>query len=407
MTETLQPAGSEAPQPVLGRPMRVARVITRLNVGGPGRHAILLSAGMDPARFDTTLITGVVGKDEGDLSDLARARGITPRVIRELGRPIHPAHDLVALIKLVRIFRGLRPDLVHTHLAKAGTLGRVAARLCGVPCSVHTFHGHVLEGYFHPAAAQIFRWIEQRLARGTDRIVVISPRLREGILAMGIGRPERMEVIPLGLDLERFRAAPSARLREALGLASGMPLLGIVGRLVPIKDHTTLFQAMALLQAKEGAPHLVVVGDGERRGELERLVASLRLASRIHFLGWRNDLEAILGELDVVVCCSRNEGTPLALIEAMAAGVPVLSTDVGGVGDVVVHGKTGWLVPPADPPALAQAIRDLMAAPALRARLAAAGHAVVLERHGLEALIQRTERLYAQLLTEKQRHRKA
>ena len=400
--ETMTTVGSAAPEPSLGRPMRVARVITRLNVGGPGRHAILLTAGMDRARFDTTLITGVVGKDEGDLSELARARGISPLVIPELGRPIRPTRDLMALIKLVRIFRDLRPDLVHTHLAKAGALGRVAARLAGVPACVHTFHGHVLEGYFHPVVAQIFRWIEQRLARRTDRIVAISPRLREDILAMGIGRPERMEVISLGLDLERFRTTPSARLREALGLPRGSPLLGIVGRLVPIKDHPTLFQAMALLEANDAAPHLVVVGDGERREELQRLASSLHLASRIHFLGWRNDLEAILGELDVVICCSRNEGTPLALIEAMAAGVPVLSTDVGGVGDVVVHGETGWLVPPGDPAALAQAVRDLMAAPALRARLAAAGHTVALERHGVEELIRRTEKLYTAVMAGKQ-----
>ncbi|HYL79883.1 MAG TPA: glycosyltransferase, partial [Candidatus Acidoferrum sp.] len=233
LTEVAGPAPRATPRPLLGRPMRVARVITRLNVGGPGRHPILLTAGMDPAQFATTLITGVVGKAEGDLSDLARASGITPLVIRELGRPLRPPRDLVALIKLVRIFRDIRPDLVHTHLAKAGTLGRLAARLSGVPCSVHTFHGHVLEGYFHPAVARVFRWIEARLARGTDRIVVISPRLKEDILAMGIGRPERTQVIPLGLDLARFRTTPSARLHEALGLAGDTPLLGIVGRLVP------------------------------------------------------------------------------------------------------------------------------------------------------------------------------
>jgi glycosyltransferase involved in cell wall biosynthesis len=399
---TMQTVWPEALEPTLGRPMRVARVITRLNVGGPGRHAILLTAGMDPARFATTLITGVAGEEEGDLSKLARASGIEPLVIPELRRSIHPARDLVALIKLVRIFRDLRPDLVHTHMAKAGALGRAAARLSGVPISVHTFHGHVLEGYFHPAVAQMFCWIERGLGRGTDRIVTISPRLREDILAMGIGRPERTEVIPLGLDLARFHAVPSARLRQALGLPGDTPLLGIVGRLVPIKDHPTLFQAMGLLEASVDAPHLVVVGDGERREELQRLAHDLRLDTRIHFLGWREDLEAILGELDVVICCSRNEGTPLALIEAMAVGVPVLSTDVGGVGDVVSHRETGWLVPPGDPSALAQAIRDLMAAPALRARLAEAARAAALERYGLEKLIRRTQEMYTSLLAEKQ-----
>ncbi|HSB70241.1 MAG TPA: glycosyltransferase family 4 protein [Candidatus Methylomirabilis sp.] len=406
LTETLPAADPTGSQPLAGRPARIARVITRLNVGGPARHAILLTAGMDRARFATTLITGVPGREEGDLAGLARLRDVEPVVVPELRRPIHPARDLAALLKLVRIFRAVRPDLVHTHLAKAGALGRVAARLTGVPLCVHTFHGHVLEGYFHPAVARIFGWIERGLARRTDRIVAISPRLREDILAMGIGRPEQVEVIPLGLDLARFRSGASAGLREAIGVARDTPLLGIVGRLVPIKDHPALFQALALLDGGDGAPHLVVVGDGERRQALERLASGLHLDSRIHFLGWRDDLEAILGELDVIICCSRNEGTPLALIEAMAAGVPVLSTDVGGVGDVVAHGETGWLVPPGDPAALAEAIRLLVAQPVLRARLATAGRAVALERHGVEGLIQRTEALYTRLLKEKQDQRR-
>ena len=396
------PASDAAAHPLAGRPARIARVITRLNVGGPARHAILLTAGMDRGRFTTTLIAGVPGRAEGDLAGLARFRGVEPLVVPELRRPMHPTRDLVALLKLVRIFRAERPDLVHTHLAKAGALGRVAARLTGVPLCVHTFHGHVLEGYFHPAVARIFGWIERGLARRTDRIVAISPRLREDILSMGIGQPARVEVIPLGLDLARFRTGASARLRETLGLPPGTPLLGIVGRLVPIKDHPALFQALGLLDGGDGAPHLVVVGDGERRQALERLASSLHLDSRIHFLGWRDDLEAILVDLDVIICCSRNEGTPVALIEAMAAGVAVLSTDVGGVGDVVAHGETGWLVPPGDPAALAEAIRHLVAEPVQRARLAAAGRAVALERHGVEGLIRRTEDLYTRLLTEKQ-----
>ena len=403
LTETVDPTSVVSPVPLLGRPMRIARVIARLNVGGPARHVILLTAGLDRTRFHTTLITGVVGTDEGDLAEMARLQGVEPLVIPELGRSIRPIHDLVALLKLVRAFRRLRPDVVHTHTAKAGTLGRVAARLTGVPVCVHTFHGHVLEGYFHPAMSQLFRGIERVLARRTDRIVAISPRLREDILAMGIGRPERVEVIPLGLDLERFRVPPPARLREELGVASGTPLLGIVGRLVPIKDHPTLFRAMALLEDGKIPPHLVVVCDGELREKLRRLACDLYLASRIHFLGWRGDLETILSELDVVICSSRNEGTPVALIEAMAAGVPVLSTDVGGVGDVVTHGETGWLVSPGDPAVLAEAIRHLLAEPALRARLAMAGRAVALERHGVEGLIRRTEALYTNILTEKRR----
>jgi len=386
-----------------GRPVRVARVIARLNIGGPAQHAILLSAGLDRTRFATTLITGVVGHGEGDFSGLARARGVDPVVIPELGRAIRPGRDLTALVKLVRLFRALRPDIVHTHTAKAGTLGRLAARLARVPVKIHTFHGHVLDGYFSPPVTRAFLEIERRLAHTTDRLVTVSPRLKAQLLAMGIGKPEQVEVVPLGLDLERFRRAraPSPTLRPSLGLTGDTPLLGIVGRLVPIKDHSTLFQALARLHAEVLAAHLVVIGDGEERARLEELAGRLGLGPRIHFLGWRVDLETILGELDVVICASRNEGTPVALIEAMAAGIPVLSTDVGGVADLVTHGRTGWLVSPGEPDAMANGIRRLLDDGPLRGRLAAAGRDVALDRHDVTGLVPRVETLYTAVIDEK------
>jgi glycosyltransferase involved in cell wall biosynthesis len=382
----------------------VARVIARLNIGGPAQNAILLAAGLDRARFVTTLVTGVVGRGEGDFSGMAHARGVDPVVIPELGRAIHPARDLTALIKLVRLFRALRPDIVHTHTAKAGTLGRLAARFAKVPVKIHTFHGHVLEGYFSRPVTRAFLEVERRLARTTDRLVTVSPRLRAQLLAMGIGRPEQVEVVPLGLDLERFRRArpASPTLRPSLRLTGDMPLLGIVGRLVPIKDHATLFQALALLRDEGPAVHLVVIGDGEERDRLEELAGRLGLGSRIHFLGWRVDLETILKELDVVICASRNEGTPVALIEAMAAGIPVLSTDVGGVADLVTHEETGWLVPSGDSEAMASAIRRLLSDRILSARLAAAGQVAALDRHDVARLISRVEVLYADVLAKKQ-----
>jgi glycosyltransferase involved in cell wall biosynthesis len=383
--------------------VRIARIIGRLNVGGPARHAISLTAGLDLARFVTTLITGTVGPHEGDLTAEARALGVEPVVVPELGPRIQLGRDLLALGKLVRLLRRLRPDLVHTHTAKAGALGRVAARLAGVPIIVHTFHGHVLEGYFSPTRTRLFLQIERALARITHRIITVSPRVQHDLLARGIGRPDQMEVVPVGLDLARFldRPASPASLRETLAIPSNAPLLGIVGRLVLIKDHPTLFQALALLQTHGPAPHLIVAGDGERREALRRLAQDLGLASRIHFLGWRDDLEAILGELDMVICCSKNEGTPVALIEAMAAGVPVLSTDVGGVGDLIVHGETGWLVPSGNPSVLARGIRELLADPRPRAQLVPAARRLALERHHVNGLIQRMDTLYTCLMAAK------
>jgi glycosyltransferase involved in cell wall biosynthesis len=382
----------------------VARVIARLNIGGPAQHTILLTAGLDPKRFTTTLITGVVGTAEGDFTPEARTRGVDPVVIPQLSRAIRPARDLTALVRLVRLFRRLRPDIVHTHTAKAGALGRVAAWAAGVPLTIHTFHGHVLDGYFSPAVTGAFVRVERALARMTDCLVTVSPRLKAEILAMGIGRPEQFEVVPLGLDLGRFRRPRPAlpALRRELSLPEDVPLLGIVGRLVPIKDHATLFEAMVHLSSGPQAPHLVVIGDGEDRPRLERLVADLGLGNRISFLGWRTDLETIVPEMDVVICASKNEGTPVALIEAMAAGVPVLSTDVGGVGDLVTHGTTGWLVPSSDPAAMAHGIGELLSDADRRARLAAAGRAVALEQHHVAGLIRRVEALYTDLLRKKQ-----
>lgn len=379
--------------------IRIVRVITRLNVGGPAWHAILLAAGLNSGRFSTTLVTGSVGPAEGDFGGVARARGVEPVVIPELARRIRPHRDLIALGKLVRCFRGLQPDIVHTHMAKAGTLGRLAARIARVPRCVHTFHGHVLDGYFSPLAARSFLAVERALARRTDRLVAVSPRLREALLRMGIGRPEQVEAIPLGLDLERFVAVRGdpGRVRRDLRLLPGARLMAIVGRLVPIKDHPTLFAALGRLDPDV---HLLVVGDGESRGRLEALAGDLGLSDRVHFLGWRHDLEVILAGVDVVVCCSLNEGTPVALIEAMAAGVPVVGTAVGGVGDLVAPGRTGWLVPARDPAALAAAIREVFTTPALAAARAQEARRLVLERHTAQSLISRMEAFYQRLMEE-------
>ena len=384
------------------RPIRIARIIARLNVGGPARHTVLLTAGLDARRFTTTLITGTVAPDEGDFAFLARERGLAPLVIPELQRAMRPGRDLVALVKLVRLLRGLKPDILHTHTAKAGALGRIAARLAGVPVQVHTFHGHVLEGYFSPVMSRVFLAIERALARGTDRIIVLSPRLREAMLRLGVGRPEQLVVVPLGLELDRFAAVRRERrlLREELGIPAEVPLAGSIGRLAPIKDHETLWRALALCTGAR-APHLAVVGDGEWRERLEKLARDLGIDSRIHFLGWRHDLESILAGLDVVISSSRNEGTPVALIEAMAAGVPVLSTDVGGVGDLVVHGETGWLVPPADPGAMAESLQRILTDPLNAAAVAARARNVVLARHDVRSLIARMEALYTELMEEK------
>jgi glycosyltransferase involved in cell wall biosynthesis len=380
--------------------IRVLRIIARLNVGGPALHAVLLTQRLPAERYACRLAAGAPSAAEGDYLSL-RGIALDELVpIPTMGRELSAGRDLRTLAHLVRVIRDHRPHVVHTHTAKAGTLGRLAAILSGVPIRVHTFHGHVFEGYFSPARTRTFLAIERALARRTDQILAVSESVRRELLALGIGRPEQVSVVPLGLELERFARAPEHRgeLRRELGVEADTPLIGIVARLVPIKAHEVFLAAAVRIAERVPRCRFVVVGDGERRRELVDLARRSGLGERIHFLGWRADLERIHADLDVAVISSRNEGSPVALIEAMASGLPVVATAVGGVPDLVVDGENGRLVAVDDAAALAAAAVALLAEPERRRALGAAGRARVLSRHGAERLVADIDRLYDGLI---------
>jgi glycosyltransferase involved in cell wall biosynthesis len=376
-------------------------VITRLNVGGPALHTTLLTQRLDPARYDSLLASGVVGRDEGEY--LALCGGPAERVVQvpSLVREVRPAADAVALVELVRLMRRIRPHVVHTHTAKAGVLGRLAARLARVPVVLHTYHGHVFEGYFAPWQARVFLAMERTVARWTDCLLAVSDRVRQDLLALGVGRPEQFRVVPLGLDLARFLGSDATRgaLRSELALHPGTPLVGIVARLVHIKAHEVFLNAAARVAREVPDTHFVVVGDGERRAELEALAGALGLGSRVHFLGWRRDLDRLYPDLDVVGLTSRNEGSPVALIEAMAAGRPVVATSVGGVPDVVDDAVTGYLVPSGDAAAVARAVVELLTDPRRGDKMGQAGRERVLPRFAVGRLLADLDGLYQDLLS--------
>jgi glycosyltransferase involved in cell wall biosynthesis len=387
--------------PATGEPVRVMRIIARLNVGGPAIHVSLLTVGLQDAAYQSTLVTGVVGPDEGDMAYLARDLGIQPVVIPTMQREISPLADLKTLVALVRLMRRMRPHIVHTHTAKAGFVGRLAAVLCRVPVVVHTFHGHVFQGYFGKTKTRAFIWLERLAARGSDVILTISQRLKDDLVAYRIAPAEKIRVVPLGLKLLRLTNLEALRgsFRREGGFSTEMPLVGIIGRLVPIKNHELFLAAANRVSQVRPEVRFAIVGDGERRAALEALVEQLGLADRVWFAGWRDDLPRIYADLDALVISSNNEGTPVSIIEAMAARVPVVATEVGGVPDLLRDGQLGTLVPPEDAGALAEAILETLDN-ALQPRLAEAQE-WALARYEADRLIADVRQLYGDLLRQK------
>ena len=385
----------------------VVRVITRLNIGGPAIQAAGLSPALAPLGFDVTLVHGTLSHGEGDMRYLLTTDSRTI-FVAPLKREIRPWSDVRALIALYRILRRERPMIVHTHMAKAGSLGRLAAALYNLTRGehprariVHTYHGHVLEGYFGGLKTSLFIALERWLARRTDALIAIAPAVRDELLNdYGIGRAGQYHLVPLGFNLQQFaRIDPHAReaARRELQIPAAAPVVTTVGRLTAIKDQARLL-AIAR-QIADRRPNLVVlmVGDGELRQQLEARAAALGMAGNVRFLGWRRDLATIYAATDVFALTSRNEGTPVALIEAMASGVPGVATNVGGVPTVIADGSMGVLVERDDEAAFVAGVMRLLDAPD-RSAMAARARAHVFAHFDSQRLLRDIERLYRQLL---------
>ena len=387
--------------------MRILRVITRLNIGGPSIQAIALTSRLAARGAVTTLLHGRLGAGEGDMRYLAAADA-NLQFVPTLQRAIAPLDDLRALLTLYGEMRRFKPTIVHTHMAKAGLLGRVAAFAYNhtrgrAPRArvVHTYHGHVLEGYFGGLATTIFIALERQMARVTDAIIAISPAIRADLLnTYRIGRADQYRIVPLGFDLSAFAAIDEAarrRARAELRIAADAPVLATVGRLTAIKNYSLLLEAAQRVAAR--FPNLVVLlaGDGELRADLEAQAARLGITANVRFMGWRRDLPTIYAATDVFALTSRNEGTPVALIEAMAAGVPGVSTDVGGVSDVIASEAMGVRVAVDDVAGFSTAVERLLGDPAARLAMGAAARAHVLSRYDITRLTSDIDRLYQSL----------
>jgi glycosyltransferase involved in cell wall biosynthesis len=406
--------------------MKIVRIIARLNVGGPARHVVWLSAGMKQNGYDTLLVSGVVPPGEEDMAYVARGANVSPFIVREMSREIS-ARDVLTTWKLFRLLVREKPAVVHTHTAKAGTVGRVAglmyrwltpATLIGKPrhCYfVHTYHGHVFHSYYGPAKTLLFLTVERMLARlVTDRIVVISEQQRLEINQhFRVGRPEQFAVVPLGIDLTIYEDWPNRReeFRRQLDAAEDEILVGIVGRLTEIKNHRLFLEAAALFKKHcEKRVRFLIVGDGHLRQKLEDEVDILGLQNDVCFLGSRQDPENFYPGIDVLALTSLNEGTPLSLIEAMANARAVIATAVGGVVDLLgpkltpepgrpfaVH-ERGISVASGDADGFSQALAYLISNEALRRDLGDRGRAFVVKNYDKERLITDMSALYGQLL---------
>jgi len=399
---------------------KVVRIIARLNVGGPAKHVVWLTSGLEEAGYRSLLVAGTVPEGEEDMSYFAEQTGVTPLYIPEMSREIS-LKDAITTWKLFRLLLRERPDIVHTHTAKAGTVGRVAGFFYrwltpGVlvgrprPCKfVHTYHGHVFHSYYGRLKTGVFLTVERVLAKwATDRIVVVSEQQKNEInQAFRVGRTDQTRVVRLGLDLGIFANHESrrAKFRAELGVDDETLLVGIVGRLTEIKNHEMFLQSAARVNLEK--VRFVIVGDGSLRESLEQQARSLGLQKQVIFAGGRKDPEYFYPALDICALTSRNEGTPLTLIEAMANARPVIATSVGGVvdllGDVIEKGdysvcERGISVRPYDVDAFAAGLERLVGDRILQNQLGQRGLEFVDSNYRKERLLEDIKDLYGQLL---------
>ena len=376
-------------------------------MGGPALHVSYLSAGLRDRGYETTLVAGSVSTGEQSMAYVAEERGVPVQLMPHLHREISPVQDLLATFRLARMIREQRPHILHTHTAKAGAIGRLAAVLAGKarpPIVVHTFHGHVLRGYFGRFRTAVFRGLERLLAPVADTLIAVSPEVRDDLVALKVAPLEKFEVIRLGIELdERVAHAQEERkrTRKVMGVPDNRFLVGWIGRMTGVKRGADVLRAFRLLRDQGVDATLCMVGDGPEREQLEALASNLGLMHDCLFAGYQEDVGPFFAAFDAFLLPSANEGTPVTAIESIASGCPVVATRVGGVPDVVEEGVDGFLVEPGDLEAIADRLGRLAADPELRALMGAAGRKRVLSRYAVERLVDDVDSLYRSLLARK------
>jgi glycosyltransferase involved in cell wall biosynthesis len=384
--------------------VKVLRVIARLNVGGPALHVAYLTAGLADRGYDTVLVAGTVARGEESMAFVAQQRGLRIETLDELHRDVAPFNDARAILQLARLIRRERPAILHTHTAKAGAVGRIAALLAGdarPPVIVHTFHGHVLRGYFSAPTTVAFRLLERWLAKLTTTLIAVSPEVRDDLVRLGVAPASKFRVVRLGVELKERVAADIGEREETrrlVGVSADAFVVGWVGRMTAVKRTSDVLQAFRGLLDREIDAYLLLVGDGPDRDEVERSAHELGIARRCLFVGYQDDVAAFYSMIDVLLLPSANEGTPVSVIESLAAERPAVATRVGGVPDVIRDGVDGYLVDPGDTDQLAERLARLARDPVERSRMGVEGRARVLQRYTVPRLVDEIDILYRSLL---------
>ncbi|CAN5517634.1 glycosyltransferase family 4 protein [soil metagenome] len=391
---------------------RVLRIINRLNLGGPTYNAANLTAHLAP-EFETVLMAGMKDDSEESSEFILEKAGIQPVYISNMKREIDVWNDREAYRQIVKFIRDFKPDIVHTHAAKAGTLGRIAAWRNKVPIVVHTFHGHVFHSYFSPTKTRVFLEIERMLAKISTGIIAISDDQKNDLGNIyKVCAPDKIKVIPLGFELERFSEAKLEKrkaFRAQYHLEEDTLAIGIIGRLVPVKNHALFIQAWKNVHASyPGKSHAFIIGDGEERQHLEALCTSAGInfetpekehpSAELTFTSWIHDIDRAMAGLDIIALTSFNEGTPVSLIEAQASGKAIVTTQVGGIGNAVIPGTTALLSPSGDVNAFSKNLSALMNNPELRGKMQESGPSFAVKKFGYERLIKDMREYYLDLL---------
>lgn len=389
---------------------RVLRIINRFNLGGPTYNAAYLTKYL-PDEFETLLVGGMKEESEGSSLHILNQLGLKPVILNEMRREVNLQQDRLAFHKIKQLIRDFKPDIVHTHASKPGALGRMAATQMGVPVIIHTFHGHSFHSYFNQFTTAFYRHVERFLAARSSCIIALSEQQKQELVHdHKICAPDKVRIVPLGFDLQRFQDSIDDKrqaFRSKYDIRPDEIAIGIIGRLVPIKNHDLFLKAMAILNHRTKRKiRAFVVGDGEEKARLMELCGSLGLShsekpeerARVTFTSWINDVDSVNAGMDIVCLTSKNEGTPVSLIEAQAANKPIVTTRVGGIENIVLAGRTALLSETNNHVTLANNLLRLIEDDDLRKNFGLEGWSFVKERFHFQRLANDTANLYKELL---------